>query len=174
MTRTIAVFGGSFNPPGVHHRQIATLLAQSFDEVVVVPCGPRPDKPVTNDVPPIYRAIMVDMTFRGLERVRVELFDLESRVFTRTHLLDEKYAAEGEVWHVIGADMVAGGASGEAVIQRQWERGDQLWSQCRFAVVLRPGIGLDRADLPPQHRVIDLSLDTDDTETSTTSPRRSW
>ena len=36
MTRTIAVFGGSFNPPGVHHRQIATLLAQSFDEVVVV------------------------------------------------------------------------------------------------------------------------------------------
>ncbi len=164
MTRTIAVFGGSFNPPGVHHRQIATLLAQSFDEVVVVPCGPRPDKPVTNDVPPIYRAIMVDMTFRGLERVRVELFDLESRVFTRTHLLDEKYAAEVEVWHVIGADMVAGGASGEAVIQRQWERGDQLWSQCRFAVVLRPGIGLDRADLPPQHRVIDLSLDTDDTE----------
>jgi len=164
VTRSIAVFGGSFNPPGEHHRHIATLLAQTFDSVIVVPCGPRPDKPVTNDVPPIYRATMVDMTFRGLAGVRVDLFDLESSVFTRTHLLDEKYAAKGEVWHVIGADMVAGGSRGESVIQRQWERGDEIWGSCRFAVVLRPGVTLDRADLPPTHQVFDLNLDTDDTE----------
>ena len=113
MTRTIAVFGGSFNPPGIHHRHIATLLAQHHDEVVVVPCGPRPDKPVTNDVPPIYRASMVDMTFRGLPGVQVDLFDLESRSFTRTHLLDEQYSDQGEVWHVIGADMLTGGARGD-------------------------------------------------------------
>ena len=164
MTRSIAVFGGSFNPPGIHHRQMAMLLAQHFDTVVVVPCGPRPDKPVTNDVPPIYRASMVDMTFRGLPTVRVDLFDLESRVFTRTHLLDEKYSSEGEVWHVIGADMVTGGASGESVIQSQWERGDEIWRSCRFAVVLRPGITLEPADLPPKHQVFELSLETDDTE----------
>ena len=164
MTRTIAVFGGSFNPPGIHHRHIATLLAQHHDEVVVVPCGPRPDKPVTNDVPPIYRASMVDMTFRGLPGVQVDLFDLESRSFTRTHLLDEQYSDQGEVWHVIGADMLTGGARGESVIQREWERGDEIWSRCRFAVILRPGISLNRDDLPPNHRVFDLSLDTDDTE----------
>ena len=27
MSRTIAVFGGSFNPPGAHHRSVAQALA---------------------------------------------------------------------------------------------------------------------------------------------------
>ncbi len=50
-----------------------------------MPCGPRPDKPTTNDVAPVARAAMVDMTFGDLAGVRVELFDLEQASFTRTH-----------------------------------------------------------------------------------------
>lgn len=34
MTRRIAVFGGSFNPPGVHHRRVVELLARRFDAVM--------------------------------------------------------------------------------------------------------------------------------------------
>ena len=164
MGETIAVFGGSFHPPGIHHRQIAALLARRFDQVQVVPCGPRPDKPVTNDVPPIYRAFMVDMTFRGLERVSVDLFDLESQVFTRTHLLDRKYAARGEVWHVIASDLVVGGGTGQAVIQRDWEQGEQIWRDCRFAVIIRRGVNLVPEDLPPHSEVFEPCLDTDDEE----------
>lgn len=157
MSKTLAIFGGSFNPPGQHHRAIAEALARAFDETVIVPCGPRPDKPITNDVQPIHRAAMVDLTFRGMPRVRVELFDLEASSFTRTHELDARFAAEGEVWHVVGADLIAGGGDGRSQIHASWERGPELWSRARFAVLHRPGYPMREADLPPNHRVIEIS-----------------
>ena len=155
MAKSVAVFGGNFNPPGVHHRLIAEALAKQFDEVVVVPCGPRPDKPTTNDVDPIYRATMVDQTFRGMDRVTVELFDLEQSTFTRTHKLDEKFAERGEPWHVVGTDLIQGGKSGDCFIQRNWQHGEDLWNRLNFAVISRPGFDLDKADLPPRHKVVE-------------------
>lgn len=151
MSERIAVFGGSFNPPGAHHRAMAERLAVDFDRVLVIPCGPRPDKPITNDVAPIHRATMVALAFRGLERVQLELFDLEEASFSRTWELQERFADRGELWHVIGADQVTGGAVGEAVIQREWARGERIWRELRFAVFQRPGSPFDPADLPPQH-----------------------
>lgn len=102
MTKRIAIFGGSFDPPGLHHYEIAKALSEEFDKVIIVPCGPRPDKVSTNDVEAIHRATMVDLTFRNLKNVEVELFDLENATFTRTHHLEEKFSQEGELWHVIG------------------------------------------------------------------------
>ncbi|HEY7547872.1 MAG TPA: NAD(+)/NADH kinase [Blastocatellia bacterium] len=154
MPKTIAIFGGNFNPPGVHHRKVAEEVARHFDEVVIVPCGPRPDKPTTNDVDPIYRAAMVDMTFRGLDKVMVELFDLEQSTFTRTDKLDEMFSPRGETWHIVGTELIQGGSRGESFIQRKWERGEELWRQLRFAIVARPGFELDAADLPPNHKII--------------------
>jgi NAD+ kinase len=154
MTKRIAIFGGSFNPPGLHHRTVAQELARHFDEVVIIPCGPRPDKPTTGDVEPIHRATMVDMTFRGLERVNVELFDLEQSTFTKTDKLDEMYSREGEPWHVVGTDLIQGGKSGQSFVHCRWQHGEQLWQKLNFAVVVRPGFELDPADLPPNHKLI--------------------
>ncbi len=155
----IAVFGGSFNPPGIHHREIVEALARDFDEVLVVPCGPRPDKPITNDVEPIFRAAMVDMTFQGMPRVRVELFDLESDSFTRTHELDRIFSSRGDVWHVIGADLIKHGSEGGSFIHREWERGESLWNESRFAIITRPGFDLDSSDLPPHARLFQIDND---------------
>jgi NAD+ kinase len=152
----LAIYGGSFNPPGRHHRDITEALAREFDEVVIVPCGPRPDKPITNDVEPIFRAAMVDMTFRGLPRVRVELFDLESPTFTRTHELERIFSKRGEVWHVVGADLLKRGGKSGSFIHREWEQGKRLWKEARFAVLTRPGFRLDPGDLPPVHRVFEI------------------
>lgn len=151
----IAVFGGSFNPPGIHHRQIAERLSAMFDRVFIVPCGPRPDKPVTNNIEPLHRATMVDLTFQGLAKVEVQLFDLESSSFTRTWELNEMYSQFGEVWHVIGADLYLGGAKGESEIQKYWYRGKELWSQARFVVLTRPGFAIDHKDLPPNHILLE-------------------
>ena len=158
MTETIAIFGGSFNPPGVHHRTIAERLTGSYDRVVVVPCGPRPDKEVTNDVPPVYRAAMVDMTFRRLPGVRVDLLDLEASTFTRTHQLNERYRAQGEVWNVVSTELITGGANGQAPIQRLWEHGEELWQRCNFVIIKMRGATLDAADLPPSHRVMEIDI----------------
>lgn len=161
MPKRIAVFGGSFNPPGLHHRNLAAELARHFDEVVIVPCGPRPDKPTNNDVDPIHRAIMNDIAFRGLDRVRLELFDLEHSTFTKTHELDEMFSPEGEVWHVVGSDLVRGGGDGASFVHNVWENGGELWNTLKFAVVPRRGFEHADADLPPNSTVVPVESDID-------------
>src|SRR5688572_25205873 len=122
MKRTVAVFGGNFNPPGLRHRRIAEELTRNFDEVVIVPCGPRPDKIVTNDIDPLYRAALTTIAFRGVKGIEIDHFDLEQESFTRTCELEMRYGGRGEVWHVIGSDLIEGGKEGKSTIQRYWEK----------------------------------------------------
>jgi nicotinate (nicotinamide) nucleotide adenylyltransferase len=152
----IAIFGGSFNPPGLHHRAIAALLAREFDEVRVIPCGPRPDKAVTGSIPAIYRAALCDLAFGGMPGVVVDLFDLEQATFTRNHELQSRFEANGEVWHVVGADLIAGGSEGASSIQRTWQQGVELWKTAHFAVLTRPGHEIDEQDLPPHSKLFPL------------------
>ena len=156
MRRKTAVFGGSFNPSACHHRGIAVAVAPHFDRLKVVPCGPRPDKPTTGDIEPFHRAAMADLAFKGVPNVEVDLFDLEQATFTRTHALDDRYSASegGEIWHVVGADLIKGGKDGASSIQRTWEKGDELWHRCNFVVIAREGFPLDEADLPPNRMVL--------------------
>ncbi|OGF26006.1 hypothetical protein A2331_02120 [Candidatus Falkowbacteria bacterium RIFOXYB2_FULL_34_18] len=148
--KKIALFGGSFNPIGTHHINIIKELVRDFDEVIVVLCGHRPDKATTNDIEPIHRAIMVDIALRGLSsKVKVDYSDLIHDMFTRTHKLDKKYSKDGEVWHVVGMDLIYGGARGESEIQASWQRGKELWCNLNFAVVEREGYKFSKDDLPP-------------------------
>lgn len=160
----IAIFGGSFNPPGLHHLAIAQKLAQEFDEVRVIPCGPRPDKPVTASIPPIYRAALADLAFGDLPKVVVDLFDLELATFTRTFELQAMFETKGEVWHVVGADLVKGGQNAQSPIQLTWAHGPELWQSAHFAVLTRPGYHLDPADLPPRSKLIPLEETGSSTE----------
>ncbi len=159
MPKSIAIFGGSFNPPGNHHAAIAARLAEMFDEVRVIPCGPRPDKAVTGSVPPVYRAALADIVFGGLTRVVVDLSDFEQEVFTRNHELQSRFESLGEVWHVVGADLIAGGARGASLIQQTWEKGVELWQQANFAVLKRPGYAFEAGDLPPHACEVDLLVE---------------
>jgi len=148
----IALFGGSFDPVGRHHLEIVKMVLNTgmFDQVVVVPCGPRPDKKSVNDINPVYRATMSDISFRGVsEKVKVDLHDLEKDDFSTTFELEQRYASQGEVWHVVGFDLVQGGQRNASPIQKEWANGRLLWEKSRFIVVLREGARFSRADLPP-------------------------
>lgn len=164
MAARIALFGGSFNPPGLHHRLIAERLSSSFDQVRVIPCGPRPDKTSTNQIPPVYRAALADITFADLPGVEVDLFDLEQESFTRNHQLQTRFESEGQLWHVVGSDLVEHGATGQSLIHRTWEKGPQLWDTARFAVLTRPGHPLHPDDLPPHHELIEIDIPGSSTE----------
>lgn len=149
MPRT-AILGGSFDPPGRHHRRLAERLLDSFDRLVVVPHGCRPDgKPA--DTPSVHRAAMADMAFRGLDRVTVELCDLEARACTPAHRLAERLASGGEAWHVVPAELVRGGA--ESPVRRLWDRGNVLWREGKFVILRQPNEPLGD-DLPPTHQVL--------------------
>ena len=151
----IVVFGGSFNPAGTHHREIAAMLSGMFDKVKIVVCGPRPDKPTTNDIDPVHRAAMADLTFgQPGSSMEVDISDLENETFTRTHELDARYSSEGEVWHLIGTDLIAGGHKKESAIHKVWKYGGELWERLNFVVALRAGVSFDERDLPPKHIIL--------------------
>jgi len=158
MRPQIAIFGGSFDPPGLHHRQIVEVMSREFDSVIVVPCGPRPDKETVNDVDVVHRAALADIAFRGIDRVQVELFDLEQAIFSRTDKLQERYKDRGDLWHVVGSDLTQGGKA--SVICQYWERGAEMWTNLKFVVATRAGYTCKENELPPQCRVIHMDLAT--------------
>lgn len=156
MRPKIAIFGGSFNPPGAHHLAVVEALLPRFDKIIIIPCGPRPDKFNANDVDPWHRAALTDITFSGLPKVEVDLFDLELASFTSNDLLEMRYGHLGDLWHVVGADLITGGRSEESAIQRVWDQGTAMWNQLNFCVINRLGDGLDDSDLPPKYQTLDL------------------
>lgn len=153
MAPRLAVYGGSFNPPGIHHRRLVERLVGLFDRIVIRPCGLRRDKLTNNGVEPFHRATLTDLAFAGLSGVEVDHRDLEQDVFTPTWQLQEQYADQGDVWHVVGSDLIVGGAQGQAQIQH-WQRGDEVWRSLHFIVIERDGFPIESDDLPPHHQVI--------------------
>ncbi len=155
----VAIYSGSFNPPATHHQRIVRELARHFDRVLVVPSGVRPDKLSADRVARVYRATMADLAFGGIDKADVELFDLEQNSFTRTDELQKRFEHLGEIWHVVGSNLIEGGQRGDSVIHRVWMEAQSVWREMNFAVVTRGGSRLASADLPPHHELIDLSLE---------------
>lgn len=158
--KKIAIYGGSFNPPGSHHRLIVEALIPHFDKIIIIPCGPRPDKETTNDTEPWHRAALTDIAFRDIEKVEVDLFDLELASFTPNDVFDLRYGHLGEIWHVIGADLSHGGATGTSTIHRCWDKGPQMWQNLNFCIMASHADPFLETDLPPNSQLIRLPENT--------------
>lgn len=168
----IVLFGGSFNPPGEHHRKILEFLINLgwFHKVIVVPCGPRPEikKQSLNDVPPEYREKIVRRSFADIYNLGTELvfdlFDLYNEVYTTTDGLQVRYQRKypnAEIWHYAGSDLVIGGARGKAEIQG-W--GDSVWEKLNWFIVQRPKYYVLDKDLPPHCQLHEEVADGSSTE----------
>lgn len=153
--RQLAVFTGSFDPPTTFHRKVArTLRERGFDEVIVRPTAPRPDRPDGEHATPVHRAVMADLAFRDLPGVSVDLDDLDEGSCLLDHLFDEHYASRGEVWQVVSSEFISGGRAGKSAIQTRWEKGAELWKTGRFVILHPTNAPPDKADLPPTAQLI--------------------
>lgn len=151
----IAVFTGPFDPPVRHHRRVAEQLAKQFDGVVVIPGGPRAGKAQSAFSPTVHRATMVDLNFRGLAKVAVDLDDLKHDRFTPHHEVESRLKAAGkEVAFVVSAELVRGGKSGQSFIQREWHNGPLLWKQSHFTILCEAQYPVADADYPPHHSIL--------------------
>ncbi len=156
--KTYGIFGGSFNPPGLHHILIVKELVKHFNHVIVLPCGPRPDKPSTNSITTEHRLELCKIAFSSIPGIQLDLSDLSLHTYTPTYVLLEKHSQLGEIWIVIGSDLILGGKENNSEIQRSWFKGKQLWSEAKFFILNREGSNFDKLDLPPNHRVLNLSI----------------
>lgn len=156
----VAVYGGSFNPPGIHHELIIKKLLQNFKKVIVIPCGFRKDKIKEENkkdfIEPKFRKELIKLAFRDIVKLGAEIdfFDLENELFTRTIDLYERLKHKGNLWFVVGADLVVGGRFEGSEIQLTWKNGNWLWNNLNFVVLERPGLQIEEDDLPKNNRLI--------------------
>ena len=147
----IAILGGSFDPPGRNHRELAERLSATFDRVIVVPTGVRSEELAAADTLPVYRAAMADISFRGLPKVSVDLDALENETWTQPRDLEARWSHEGEVWFVVPLELVHGGP--QSRIAEYWEGAAEMWQQSRFLVLRQPNEPLGD-DLPIHHELL--------------------
>jgi NAD kinase/nicotinic acid mononucleotide adenylyltransferase len=157
MPRT-AIFTAPFDPPVRHHRAVATQLASHFDRVAIVPTGPRPKRGAMPGSPAVHRATMADLNFRGLDRVTVDLADLEHGRFTPHHELESRCRASGtDVSFVVTGEMIRGGAAGRSFVHREWQCGPELWQRSHFTVIHEIGDEPTPGDVPPHATLLPVT-----------------
>lgn len=160
----VAVYAAGFDPPTAHHRRTAELVAGLFERVIVLPDGPRPERAERESLP-IHRAVMADLNFAGLDRVRVELGDLERNRFTPNHELPALLGlSPHEVTHVVPAALVAGGAAGRSRVQGEWAVGAEFWRTAHFTVLHTPHDAPHPGDLPPRSQCLEVPAQTSTAE----------
>ena len=162
MEKKIAIYRGNFNPPGRRHQLVAERLCKEFDEVIVAPWHRLPGENIKHDVPPVYRATMIDLAFQGLPKVRIEFLDLEAGEYTPASNITEKIASHGDIWIILRPDMISGGAVGESRVHRA--RDERFWQDQQFVIVRKIGEEIDPSDLPPRHRFLDIEEGVDSQE----------
>ena len=86
--KRVAIFGGSFDPPGLHHQQIAVAVSRHIESVWVVPFAVRSDK--TSSVHAQRRLQMCHRTFLSIPQVHVFERFIDRPVLSMNFLEDLK------------------------------------------------------------------------------------
>ena len=139
----IGVMGGTFDP--IHHGHLvaASEVAQSFDldEVIFVPTGMPPHKPVVTEAE--HRYLMTVIATAANPRFTVSRVDIDRHETTYTidTLRDLKKARpDADFVFITGADAVAQIFT--------WKNVQELWDLAHFVAVSRPGHVVSLSDLP--------------------------
>jgi nicotinic acid mononucleotide adenylyltransferase len=147
--KNIVLYGGSFNPPCVHHVQIVRAIAKNpfFNKIVVIPCGQRGDK---NYVDNHLRMRMVENAFAGIARIVLDMRNLIDDIFTSDYHLETLYQAHDvALWHAVGSDcLVRDDRVGLNLIQRRWTEGLLVWKNFGFLIIPRNGYPVEIKFLP--------------------------
>ncbi len=154
-TGKTAILAGTFDPPGMYQRAAAErLLEMGFDRVVICPAFSFASGSHSEHAASVHRAALVDLNFRGLPRVKVDLSELERGRSSAYGCVEDRYQDDAEVWHVVDAELTSGGRAGRSIIQTAWENGLERWQRGRFIVLHDPQQVPDAVDLPPQSRLL--------------------
>ena len=166
--KNVVLYGGSFNPPCIHHTQLVRAMAGDhfFHEIVVIPCGQRSDKSyVDNNL----RACMAEYAFTGILRTVLDLRNLKDDTFTSNYHLEDLYQAlDTTLWHAIGSDQLVTDDRGLNPIQRRWTEGSFIWENFSFLVVPRSGYPVVSEFLPKQRIVLQGEFDGSSTDVRST------
>eukprot|EP01069_Polyplicarium_translucidae_P002574 Polyplicarium_translucidae@DN2069_c0_g1_i2.p1 len=135
---TVAVFGGSFDPPTLGHLFVVNelLAAGACDEVWLVPCGARPDKVLIASG--LDRLTMLEIAvedyFASDHRTTVTPIEIHNGSAIPTLELMRRLQRERpevDFRFVVGSDLVDQ--------LKDWTNGHALLEEVHFLVIPRPG-----------------------------------
>lgn len=131
----IAVYGGSFNPPHLGHREavITALEALEPDLLLIIPDHEPPHKELEEGSPtPAQRLELCRLTFGDLDRVEISSLELErngkSYTYDTVQELQERYP-DARLTLIVGTDMI--------LTFEEWYHFEYLLAHCRLAAMAR-------------------------------------
>ena len=131
----IAIYGGSFNPPHLGHREavITALEALNPDLLLIIPDHEPPHKEMEEGSPtPAQRLELCRLTFGDLEHVEISSLELErngkSYTYDTVRELQERYP-DARLTLIIGTDMI--------LSFEEWYHFEYLLAHCRLAALAR-------------------------------------
>lgn len=136
--KRVALFGGAFDPLHNGHLATISLLLSSalVDQVVVVPCGDRPDKPGVSAAGHRLAMAKLGVASRFSDDQRVTVSDAQASGkagYATVDLLSyfKKTVPEAELFVIIGAELVPE--------LHTWREPERLKKEAHLLVVRRPG-----------------------------------
>ena len=135
VTMDIAVYGGSFNPPHLGHREavITALEALKPDLLLIMPDHEPPHKEMEEGSPtPEQRLELCRLTFGDLEQVEISSLELErnGKSYTYDTVLElEERFPDARLTLIIGTDMI--------LTFEEWYHFEYLLAHCRLAAMAR-------------------------------------
>ena len=156
---SIAIFGGSFNPPTQAHVAITEQLVKQFNRVIIVTRGEgiQPYKVGLSIISPAQRKKIVQLAFEKIPGLEYDFDDLDNEVYTSTYELKKKYSnlyGNSSISIVVGSDLVVPDERGKSPIQKSWDHGEEVWYNSNFVVVPRKGYEITKENLPPLYQLI--------------------
>ncbi len=135
---TIALFGGSFDPPHIGHEAIvkALLNLREIDKVVVMPTFLNPFKSHSHASPEL-RLSWIKEVFDGLQNVEVSDYEVKQKKSIASIISVKHLAKEyKKIYLVIGADNLAS--------LHRWQSYKELKELVTFIVASRDGIEIPK------------------------------
>jgi nicotinate-nucleotide adenylyltransferase len=132
----IGILGGTFNPPHLGHLICAQEASRELDldQVLLIPAGSPPHKPVDAEPGPEHRLQLCRLAIRGDDRFDVS--DLEIRRSGPSYMVDtlkelSTQTPTNELFLILGADIAAG--------LPQWREPEQVLELATVAIAKRRG-----------------------------------
>ena len=145
--KTVALYGGSFDPPHLGHEAVVKALEKLdfIDEIIIVPTFLNPFKEAFT-APAELRLRWLQEIFADHQKVSISDFEVSKKrkvpAIETVEALREKYE---KIYFVIGADNLAS--------LKQWYRYEELQALVTFFVATREGV-----TIPPEYIKLDVDV----------------